>query len=348
MFELFLTICLQDQPEICADRLIPTAAKMREMCQASAPDWLASWREKFSTTVVQDWHCGDGAVADALDVKEIVEGVFVHQGRVETPAPGNAGDLSNIGFIVGEESVAVIDAGGSRAVGERLYAAIRKVTDLPIKWLILTHMHPDHVFGAEIFQEAGAQIVGHPKLADALINRQDAYQENYATLLGAQSFLGSRIIRPDLDAEAVREIDLGRRRLLLKTYETAHTDNDLTVFDTSTGTLFTGDLVFARHTPALDGSILGWLSVLQDLSSFDAARIVPGHGPAPLDWPDGGEGTWNYLATLAQETRQAIADGESMRTAIDHLGQSMREEWELFDEYNPRNATAAFKELEWE
>jgi len=348
MFEIFLTMCLQGQPELCADRLIPVEAETREICEAEAPARLSEWRKGLSNAVVSDWHCGDGALADALNVTEVAAGVFVHQGRYETPTPANAGDLANVGFIIGEDAVAVIDAGGSRLVGERLYAAVRKQTDLPIKWLILTHMHPDHVMGAGVFHEAGAEIVGHPKLSDALTNRRSAYLENYAGLLGDRTFLGTRIVGPGADSDTVDEIDLGRRRLTLRAFPTAHTDNDLTVFDTSTGTLFTGDLVFAVHTPALDGSILGWLSVLQELSEFDAKRIVPGHGPSFLPWPDGGEDTWNYLTTLAEETRQAIAEGESMRTAIEHLGESMREGWELFDEYNPRNATAAYKELEWE
>lgn len=348
MFELFLTICLQDRPELCADRLVPVAAETRELCEASAPAWTEAWRERFPSHAISAWYCNDGALAAALDVEEVVEGVFVHQGRIETPTPENVGDVANVGFVVGEEAVAVIDAGGSRSVGERLYAAIRRRTDLPIKWLILTHMHPDHVMGAGIFQEAGARIVGHPKLADALTNRHAIYMENYAALVGEKSFLGSYIVTPDRVAKDLREIDLGRRRLLLRDYRTAHTDNDLTVLDASTGTMFTGDLVFDGHVPALDGSILGWISVLQEMLGLEIKRIVPGHGPTLLDWPDGGEGTWNYLTTLAQEARQAIADGENMRSAIEHLGASMREEWELFDEYNPRNATAAYKELEWE
>ena len=348
MFELFLTLCLQDQPDLCAERMIPLAAETKAVCEGAAPGTLDEWRRDNGAGSVSGWRCGDAGLLDALPVTEVADGVFVHQGLYETPTAANAGDLANIGFVIGEDAVAVIDAGGSRSVGEGLYAAIRKQTDLPIKWLILTHMHPDHVLGAGVFHDAGARIVGHPRLADALTNRRTAYTENISALIGARTFLGSRVVEPDLDTGAVKEIDLGGRRLVLHSYPTAHTDNDLTVFDEATGTMFTGDLVFAVHTPALDGSILGWLAVLQEMSGFEAERIVPGHGPASMPWPDGGEGTWNYLTTLTEQTRQAIAAGESMRTAIEHLGHSMRGNWKLFDEYNPRNATAAYKELEWE
>lgn len=348
MFELFLTLCLLDQPDQCAERMVPLAAETQFQCSQSAPKKLANWRKMLDGASISGWRCGETGELESLSVEEVAEGVFVHQGRYETPMPSNAGDVANIGFIVGDRAVAVIDAGGSRVVGEGLYAAIREQTDLPIEWLILTHMHPDHVLGAGVFHDAGARIVGHPKLADALANRRVTYTENLAVLLGGRTFLGSKIVDPDTDSEAVSEIDLGGRKIQLRSYPTAHTDNDMTAFDTLTGTLFTGDLVFSVHTPALDGSILGWLSVLQGMSGVEADRIVPGHGPASMPWPDGGEETWNYLATLTEETRRAISQGESMRSAIEHLGTSMRENWELFDEYNARNATAAYKELEWE
>ena len=97
MFEIFLTMCLQGQPELCADRLIPVEAETREICEAEAPARLSEWRKGLSDAVVSDWHCGDGALADALNVTEVAAGVFVHQGRYETPTPANAGDLANVG-----------------------------------------------------------------------------------------------------------------------------------------------------------------------------------------------------------------------------------------------------------
>ena len=143
-------------------------------------------------------------------------------------------------------------------------------------------------------------------------------------------------------------MDLGGRVLEVQTYQIAHTDNDLTVYDRETSTLFAGDLVFAEHTPALDGSILGWQTVLDTLSDMKVAQVVPGHGPVLRNWPAGAQPIRGYLSALTAETRAAIAAGEPMSSAIDHLGESQRGHWLLFDEFNKRNATAAYKELEWE
>ena len=340
MFEVIVTACLATGT-ICAERVLPVAAPTQAVCQAQAPTHAQDWARRHDLMPGQAT-CGQGT---PLKVTQIAPGVFVHRGQHDVPTPANAGDLANLGFVIGETAVAVIDAGGSRQVGEGLYAAIRAQTDLPIEWVILTHMHPDHVLGASVFQEAGARVVGHRNLGLALANRAQSYATAMQRLMGPKAYLGTRLIAP---AEAPAQIDLGGRILDLTAHPTAHTSTDVTVLDRASGTVFMGDLVFAQHLPALDGSILGWQSVLEGMTRQDVRQIVPGHGPAPMDWPGGADATRAYLAALTEETRAAIAAGESMRQAIRHLGESQRRHWLMFDEFNKRNATAAYKELEWE
>ena len=350
MFEIVLTACLANG-DICASRMLPVALETREACIASAPELARNWAAMTGDLIVKDPGCHDwpglAAKVPPLDVTEIAPGVFVHRGQHDVPAPINAGDLANLGFVIGETGVAVIDAGTTRALAERLYSAIRMRTDLPIDWLLLTHMHPDHSLGASLFREAGARIAGHANLTSGLANRAQSYETALRRLLGDAVFLGTRLVGPD-DGEIPARIDLGGRVLEIASYPIAHTDNDITVLDRATGTLFAGDLIFAEHTPALDGSILGWQQVLSDLAGMDVARVVPGHGPVLEDWPGGADPIRGYLGALTDETRAALSAGEPMSTAIDHLGESQRAGWVLFDEFNKRNATAAYKELEWE
>jgi glyoxylase-like metal-dependent hydrolase (beta-lactamase superfamily II) len=190
--------------------------------------------------------------------------------------------------------------------------------------------------------------VAHANLPAALANRVNSYTLSLRNLMGARAFLGSDFAMPDLLVQSSLDIDLGNRRLTLTAHPTAHTDNDLSILDQATNPLWLGDLLFMEHTPALDGSILGWNRVLADLGAQPFALAVPGHGPVSAKWPEAAAASATYLGTLTEETRKAIADGVSLSEAIRFLGESQRAEWLLFDEFNPRNATAAYTELEWE
>lgn len=297
----------------------------------------------FSATLVTQ------SYSAPYDAHEIAPGVFVHEGRYELFTPRNSGDVSNTGFIIGRDGVAVIDTGGSARMGAELLKAIRARTDLPIKYVINTHMHPDHVFGNAAFVDEKPTFVGHHKLPRALAARANRYLEANEELLGKEAFDGTQIIPPALLVEDKLRLDLGGRELVLEAHKTAHTDNDVTVYDKQTGTIFLGDLLFAKHVPALDGSIRGWLSLLDQLSQRnDVTRVVPGHGPATMDWPSALAAEQRYLARIADDVRAFIKQGRTLAQAAEKAGLSEKDAWLLFDEYHARNVSAAFAELEWE
>lgn len=348
MFELLVTLCLGT---VCAERVLPAPhVTTKAQCEASMTKHSATWTKVHEGYRIKGQRCVAIKTLGkrAAQVVETSPGHFVHQGRVEPVGPENAGDIANTGFIIGKSAVAVIDAGTSRKVAEALYIAVRRQTSLPIRYLILTHMHPDHTLGAEVFKEAGAQIIGAQTLPQALASRRDAYMTNLARLLGEAAFHGTRLVMPDRGVADAETIDLGGRDLQLRAYPTAHTNNDLTIYDETSATMWMGDLVFLEHTPALDGSIVGWIKLLRELKKNGVKFLVPGHGPARAAYPDGAKPTLDYLTALAAQTRKAIQAGESLNSAIKHLGQDLRGDWKEFDAFNPRNATSAYVELEWE
>ena len=286
--------------------------------------------------------------AEGMAVSEVAPGIFVHQGRYELQSPQNRGDMANASFVVGSDAVAVIDTLGSAVAGRELRNAIRAVTDKPIRYVINTHMHPDHVFGNAAFKEDNPAFVGHYKLARGLATRADRYLAINKQMLGDEAFEGTEIILPTLAVENVTTLDLGGRTLTLETQPTAHTDNDLTITDSATDTLFLGDLLFSVHVPTLDGSIRGWLALLDRLASKAAARVIPGHGPHAMELPEAIEPEQRYLAAIAGDVRRLIEEGKTLEEATKTAGFSQRESWKLFDHYHVRNVTAAFAELEWE
>lgn len=291
---------------------------------------------------------GAASAADGLRLTPVADGVYAFAGVDALMEPRNHGAICNVGVIVGAEAVAVVDSGGSVAEAEGLVKAIAEVTDRPIKYLVNTHMHPDHIFGNAVFKRLGATIVGHRNLPRALEARGAFYLQSYTRQLGEELMRGIEIVPPTQVVNAIETIDLGRRTLELRAWKPAHTDNDLTVLDPATKTLFAGDLVFMRHLPTLDGSLLGWMRQLDTLAAVQASKVVPGHGPASADWPQALEAERRYFGVLAGDLRAAIKKGVPLAEAVRTAGRSERANWALFDEYNERNATTAYAELEWE
>ncbi|WP_157270290.1 quinoprotein relay system zinc metallohydrolase 2 [Azohydromonas aeria] len=287
-----------------------------------------------------------GAAADGAAPQQVAPGVYVLPGRHAVWDAAH-GDVANTGFILGSRCAAVIDSGGSPAQGRALLAALRRVSPLPVCYLVNTHAHPDHVMGNGAFATANAgkapQVVGHVKLAAALAARAPYYLRALEREGAAE--IPQRIAPPTLAVADRLELDLGERPLLLRAWPTAHTDADLTVLDERSGTLWLGDLAFDGHLPVLDGRLLGWLQVLDELGREPARRAVPGHGRVMEDWPAGLAPTIEYLAGLRRETEAALGQGLSLAETVEAT--RLPGQWQLAEDFHRRNLTAAYAELEW-
>ena len=276
---------------------------------------------------------------------EVANGIYVHGGRNVEIDHADRDDSAKIGFIVGQQCVAVVDSGGSLKTGRALLAAIRAHTAVPICYVINTHVHFDHVLGNAAFIEEGVEFIGHQNLASAVTSNRAFFYEHFARELdGAEADL---VIGPTKTVSGSMTLNLGKRKLILEAHQTAHTNADLSVFDENTRTLWTGDLVFIDRLPILDGSLKGWLDWIEEYQAKSLARIIPGHGPTSAEWPSGADAERDYLTVLLTEARTAIGSGMFLEDAIETLARDVAAKWTL-SEFHRRNVSRAFRELEWE
>ncbi len=288
-----------------------------------------------------------GLQATEFAIEDIGSGIYVHHGQHLDIDTGYQGDICNISFVVGSLGVAVIDTGGSFKVGTLLRNAIKKVTDKPILYVINTHVHPDHIFGNAAFNKDKPQFVGHEKLATAMQLRKEAYDKLNLKYMGDEA-KGSEIVTPTLPIKAATDLDLGDRKLTVTPYPTAHTNTDVSVIDSKTSTLFTGDLLFIERTPVLEGDIKGLIAAIDALKTYPVKQVVPGHGPFTKDWVQALNNEQRYLNALLSDIRANIKAGKSMNDAMDTAAAGEKDKWLLFDIANRRNVNTLFPALEWE
>ena len=288
------------------------------------------------------------ALADSFDLQKVADGIYVHHGQHQDIDDGYQGDICNLGVVIGQTAIAVIDTGGSKHTGEQLLQAIRKISQLPVRYVINTHVHPDHIYGNAAFQEEGVHFVGHEKLANTMLLRKEQYEKLNAHLLGDTAAKASTTIPPDTLVHDQLSLDLGGRVLQLQAQSTAHTHTDLTVLDSKTNTLFAGDLLFAQRTPVVEGDIKGLIAVLEKINQGRYTLIVPGHGKESTDQKTIIGDELRYLNLLLADVRHSIKNGISMEQTMDTAAASEHDKWVLFDIANRRNVNVIYPQLEWE
>jgi quinoprotein relay system zinc metallohydrolase 2 len=282
-----------------------------------------------------------------FNLAEIADGNFVHTGVNVSIEDKQHDDIANIGFIIGNECVAVIDTGGSVKIGKKLLDSIHSITKKPVCYVINTHIHFDHILGNNAFVSTETRFVGHHLLAEAVEQNRDFFLEHYKNDLG-QNPDKSSIISPDILVDKSKQLDIGERSLTLIPFPTSHSHNDLIVIDNKTKTLWSGDLIFRHRIPSLTGSLKGWLNTMADLRQLDVKIVVPGHGSVATSIEQAMGQQQNYLQLLLDDTRKAIAEGQFINDAMETIDKDNKSNWLLHEYQHANNVSRAFTELEWE
>jgi glyoxylase-like metal-dependent hydrolase (beta-lactamase superfamily II) len=221
--------------------------------------------------------------------------------------------------VVTSEGVVVIDALASPRQGEQLLQTIRRVTDRPIKWLVLTHHHPDHHFGAVVLRRAGARIIAHPdRRTLAAEGGEDALIADWVRVVGLDAMRGFEFAdTPDRPVTSSDTLRLGGRTIVISHPGAGHSAGDLLVWLPEERVLFAGDvLVEDGVSMVVDGSSGELLRVLDVVNGMSPAAVVPGHGAIPARPESLVQRTRDYLTGLRTEMRSAVEKSVPMRRAL--------------------------------
>jgi glyoxylase-like metal-dependent hydrolase (beta-lactamase superfamily II) len=286
-------------------------------------------------------HFGAQAADPGLRAVQVSDGVWFFQGAAALGSTANRNFISNAGFVVTDGGVVVVDALGSPVLAAEMLAEIRRVTDQPLRFVIVTHYHADHIYGLQVLKDAGATIVAHGAAGEYL--HSDAARKRLADsrqLMAPWVNQDTYLVAADrwLTGDETR-LRVGSYDVLIRHAGPAHTPEDLVVSVPRLGVLFTGDLVFNGRLPFVgQADSRRWIAALDRLIADPPRLVIPGHGPVSTDALAGMVLTRDYLRFLRSAMGEAARKLEPFEQAYVATDWSRFEALPMFGAANRMNA----------
>ena len=258
------------------------------------------------------------------------------------------GFISNAGFVVTSEGVVVFDALGTPSLAHAMLGEIRKITDQPIKVVVMSHYHADHLYGLQVFKDEGAQVWA-PKGTWDYLDSETAENllESRRTALFPWVTDDTYLVKPDRIIDQDTKFSLGEHQFVINYFGKVHSDGDMSLISVTDQTLYSGDIIFEGRLPFVgDANIIDWVKTLDRVRHTQVDYFVPGHGGAsnqPLQTMDL---TYRYLKFLLSKLGKAVEEMEQFEETYDSINWSEFENETAFEEANRRNAYAVYLFLE--
>jgi glyoxylase-like metal-dependent hydrolase (beta-lactamase superfamily II) len=276
---------------------------------------------------------------------QVAPGVYMMAGQAGEVDPVNLGRVGNAGFVVGPQGVVAIDSGTSAAQGEAMLAEIARVTDQPVRLLLLTHTRQEFLFGAQAFHRRGIPIHMHRAAAQLMAARCETCLKTLKRILGSEAMAGTEVPRADVVFDGDVKLDVIGRPLWLLQFGLSSGPGHVALLDEQTRVLFAGGLLDAGRIPDVqDGQLAGWHSALEHLRRLATQgairRIVPGHGPvSELGLIDV---VARYLTALDARTLALLQTGAALSEVGDACELPEFAGWDQYDTIHRRNASMLF------
>jgi glyoxylase-like metal-dependent hydrolase (beta-lactamase superfamily II) len=284
-----------------------------------------------------------------MQVKQVSEHVYYVEG-VPGVATDNEGFISNSGFVITGDGVVVFDALGTPSLAANLVTEIRKLTDQPIKQVIVSHYHADHIYGLQVYEQLGAKISA-PEGVYVYLNSPQAKERLEERQFSLEPWVNenTRLVQPDEIISASNSFRMGDVNFTINYQGKAHSDGDLAMLVEPDKVLFSGDIIFEGRIPFVgNADTKHWLEVMQKLETDGLNVLVPGHGPASKNPAKTIALTRRYLAYLREKMGAAVEEFEPFDEAYAATDWSAFEHLPAFDAGNRINAYQVYLSMEAE
>ncbi|WP_415395949.1 MBL fold metallo-hydrolase [Sulfurimonas sp. CS5] len=279
-----------------------------------------------------------------LKPEKVSEETHCFFGLPEVMDEHNNGNMVNSCFVNMGTSYLVIDSGPTYSYALQAYEKMKKINNLPISYVINTHVHDDHWLGNSYYASIGVKIIG----SSVFKNESKVEMTRMQKRISQQAYAKTTQIFPTIFVKDEKVLDIDGKKVYIKSVnKKAHTNSDLLIYIPDGKIVFVGDLVFNDRLPSIrDGNLNGWLESLDKVRAMDVDFIVGGHGEivdrTSIDM------TYNYIKTLRDRVAMLLEDGEEIGDVVNMVKMEKFKDINFYDSMHRQNVEIAYRMLEWE
>ncbi len=282
--------------------------------------------------------------------------VYYTIGNPGIPVQANEGNTSNAGFILTPGGVVIFDALGTPSLGWSLLQAIRKLTQAPVRYNVVSHYHADHIYGLQAFKDHTASIIIAQQHASEYREDEETSGERASQRLDQRREAlapwvdeNTRVVPPDITFDRQATLYLGGKRFVLIYAGPAHSASDTMMMVEPDGILFAGDVVQNSRIPFMnadDVDSANWLRSLGEVAKLEPKFIIPGHGRPSSNAKDAIAFTRDYITYVRSAMGKAAEDWVDFDAGYDRADWSKYKGMPAFDANNRGNAYRIYLEME--
>lgn len=280
--------------------------------------------------------------------QKVIEGVWSAIGATAPSTYENSGHNNNLSFIITNDGVLVVNAGGNYLLARSLHEEIKKITDQPVKYVVLENGQGHAALGSNYWKEQGAKIIAHADAAHEIEENAAALIEDAVSRTHDKAF-GTVVVLPDETFDDEKKIiEMGGERIELLNLGPAHSPGDIMVWLPNKELIITGDMAFhQRLLPVFEHTdTAGWLETWDKFAALKPKYVIPGHG-SPTDMAEVTKYTRDYLAFMREKMAELIDNGGDLQGAY-KVDQSAFEHLDTYEFLARQNAGRIFRSMEFE